>query len=430
MKLRFWEQFKGFVQKSSTGKKKHTYPHELSWAKRCDFFDKLAEKHGLAKSQCMTIAGQCTANGLFLKPSKENARSKEAISKLEDLNKQIHIRSLVFKTAKNMAQRGSFFWEKTWTPTFNVRSLPLQKWMEPAVIDSVLGVTRWRQAITYRDNPEWSSEDIVHFAWDVTDLSWPYGTSLLAGLDTEFETLGQLETDIKEYVHKTAAPKEVVSVYDKDFMGNEDDVSSVRSQFRNWSPGEQIVTNYPVNYTAGGVGDRKFESLDTTLGFLKEQIVDGTMVPPISKQYNATEASAKEMMPFFHANIIEPMQEIIAEKLADEVYKPYLESLGYSVKLCPEIEWEPPDADREETAKYYSDLVAAQIMPPEVAADALGFGDEYREWRLKEDKREMERMQAQKVMGGPSLPKQAQGGTVAAREQVRHKHTYVIDKYE
>jgi hypothetical protein len=371
----------------------------MTWLQRCSFYDKLAERHGLANSQCLTIAGQATANGIFLKPPKENERSKEAISKLEEFNKQIKIRSLIYNTVKNMALRGSYFWEKTWSPTFNVRAIPLQKFLEPAYIHPVAGVTKWRQVVSYADNPEWDATDIVHFPWNPTDETWPYGSSLLAGLDTEFETLAQLEIDIKNYTHKTASPKEVVSLYDKDYSSNDTDVSSVRSQFRNWSPGDSIVTNYPINYTAGGTGDRKFESLDSVLDFIKEQIVDGTMVPPISKQYNATEASAKEMMPFFHANLIEPMQEIIAAKLQEEVYKPYLESLGYSVKLCPDIEWEAPDADREETAAYYSALVTAQIMPPEVAADALGFGDEYRKWRKEQDKREMERMTAQAAFG-------------------------------
>jgi len=342
----------------------------------------------------MVIAGQCTANNIFLKPverdGEEYPRSKDATRKLEDLNKQIHIRSLTHNTAYHMALRGSYFWEKTWNPVFNVRSIPLQKYLEPAEIDSIEGVTRWRQNLPgVTSKPEWYAEEIVHFPWNRTDESWPYGTSLLSGLDTEFKTLAQLEVDIQEYTHKTASPKEVISLYDKDYRGSDSDVSAVRTQFRNWEPGEQIVTNYPVNYTAGGVGDRKFESLDSVLGFLKEQLVDGTMVPPISKQYNATEASAKEMMPFFHANIIEPIQEIITEKLTGDVYAPFLEHLGYSVKLCPEILWEPPDANREEDALYYSQLVASGIMPPEVAADALGFGDEYRRWRKEEDRREM-----------------------------------------
>jgi len=399
--LRLFERFKGFVDKYATSQKTRTHLYELIWNRRCDYYDRLALEHGLAKSQCMTIAGQCTANGVFLKPYEREGeaypRSQEAVRKLEEFNRTLHLRSLIHKTAYHMALRGSFFWEKTWTPTFNLRAIPQQKYIEPAEVDAVDGVTKWRQVMPNGRKVEWNSNELVHFAWNVTDESWPYGTSLLSGLGTEFDTLAQLETDIQAYTHKTASPKEVISLNDKDYRGNDDDVTAVRSQFRNWEPGEQIVTNYPVQYTAGGVGDRKFESLDSVLAFLKEQLVDGTMVPPISKQYNATEASAKEMMPFFHANIIEPIQEIITEKLTTDVYEPYLMDLGYSVKLCPEILWEPPDANRDENAAYYTSLVQAQIMPPSFAAEALGFGEEYALWRKEEDQRENERMQAAKL---------------------------------
>jgi hypothetical protein len=165
-------------------------------------------------------------------------------------------------------------------------------------------------------------------------------------------------------------------------------VSTIRSQFRKLTPGQTVVTNYPLTYEAGGTGNRDIANLDQVLMFVKDQLIDGLLVPPISKQYNATQASAKEMMPWARANLIEPMQRIIKRAIEQEIYKPYLMNLGYSVKLIPRLTWEPPDHNKEEDGEYWSALVTAGICPPRYAAEQLGIPvEEFDKWQEEEEAR-------------------------------------------
>ena len=246
--------------------------------------------------------------------------------------------------------------------------------------------------------------EVIHFPWNVSTLTWPYGMSLYVGLETEFQALAQMELDLQQYGHKTAFPKEVWSVGNDTFQAQDTDVASINTKVKTWEPGDSFVTNLPVALTQGGVGDRKIEGLDTTLNFYKDQIIDGLMIPPISKQYNATQASAKEMMPWAQANLIIPMQRIVKRTIEQEVYAPYLMNMGFSIRTVPRMLFEPPDAHKEEDATYYSQLVTAGIMPPLVAARELGFEEEFIKWDKEQQLRKQEEMQFQKQFGQPQGP--------------------------
>jgi len=154
------------------------------------------------------------------------------------------------------------------------------------------------------------------------------------------------------------------------------------------------VTSYPLNRIEAGTGGNRISDLHEVLDFLKDQCIDGLMVPPISKQWSSTMASAKEMMPWARANLITPMQRIIRRNAEREVYRPFLESLGYSVKVTPRMKWEPPDAHMDERVEVYATLVGAGIIDGEVAAEELGYGDKLDEMK----QRKLEREQLQKVM--------------------------------
>ena len=157
------------------------------------------------------------------------------------------------------------------------------------------------------------------------------------------------------------------------------------------------MTDYPTNYTAGGTGDREVKGLDKILDFLKDQCIDGLMVPPISKQWSSTMASAQEMMPWARTNLIAPMQRIIRRKVESEIYKPYLEDLGYSVKICPRLKFEPPDAHKEDDAEYWTKLVGAGICPPKYAATELGIPEEeFDQWQTEKEAKAQQLFQQQK----------------------------------
>ena len=151
------------------------------------------------------------------------------------------------------------------------------------------------------------------------------------------------------------------------------------------------------------------ENLGEILAFVKDQIVDGSMTAPVSKQYNSTQASLTEMAPIFRANLIAPLQRIIKRKIEHEVYRPLLMSKGFSVRVTPVLSFEAPDARRDEEALYYSTLVNAGIMPPEVAAKELGFEEEFLKWKKEKEAREEEMFQAGKL-NQPQQQNVEQGG--------------------
>ena len=398
------EKFKGFFAggaSQQTGKQK-LWRGEKSWLQRCKYYDAIYERHPLAKAQILTIAGQFMAEGVFTTPTERDGnpypRSEEAKLKCDDLNEQIGLDTMLYETAANMAKYGSCFWEKTTTPSWDVRLIPYQQGIEAAMIDDVGNVTYWRQVVNGKQTALWASQEICHFEWNPTTSSWPYGTSLLVGLDTEFATLEQLEYDVKEYMHKNAFPKELWQVGNGQFMPSIGEISNIRSKVKNWEPGEHFVTSYPIAREAGGTGDRKIESLHEVLNYLKDQCIDGLMVPPISRQWSSTEASAKEMMPWARANLIVPMQRLSKRIIEREVYRPYLEDVGFSVKTCPTLSFQPPDAHKDEDAEYYSKGVLAGYFPPKWVAKRLGVPEEeWDEWQKEEEQREEKQLERDKA---------------------------------
>lgn len=407
MKLKFWERFKGFWSKGTSTIPRPTKFQigEKTWRARCKHFDKIYTDHPLAKSQILTIAGQLMAEGVFTEAvtsdvKGEYPRAKEAKRKCDDLNEEIGLDVMLYETAVTMAKYGGCFWEKTWSPQFDVRIIPMQEAIEPAEQDPTGDITQWRQrGWTNQEIANWSSDEIIHFAWNITTASWPYGTSLLVGLDTEFKILEQLETDIKEHMHKTAFPNEIIQVGDKEYRPTDDDVLAIRTDVKNWEPGDRFVTSYAANRLPGGTGGSAISDLHEVLDFLKDQCIDGLMVPPISKQWSSTMASAREMMPWARANLIAPMQRIIRRKIEHEVYRPYLMDLGFSVKVTPKLKWEPPDAHMDERVEQYATLVGSGIITPEVAAEELGYGDKLEQMRRERLEKQQRFIQRQEVFG-------------------------------
>ena len=420
------EAFKGFFisTPSSSLQRKKFHLGENSWKDRCKHFDKMLELHPLAKSMAMTIAGQLTADGVFVEKTNTKTpheqRAEEAAELCRDLNKAIGMKTIIHQTSINMSKWGSCFWEQTFTPKFDVRIHPYQECIEPAEQEPTEGVTVWRQNDGYTEVARYqANKDLIHFPWNVTSNSYPYGTSLYVGLETEFDILEQLEIDIKEHMHHTAFPKELWQVGNGEFMPPPGDVASIRSDVRKWEPGESFVTSYPIKREAGGTGDKTISNLSEVLNFVKDQLIDGTMVPPISKQWSSTMASAQEMMPWCRANLIQPMQTIISYIIERYVYQPYIMDYGFSVKLTPEFKWEAPDAHKDEEAEYWALQVQSGIVPPEYAAMEQGFDmEKIKQMRNEQLKREAEQMQYAKQDFGVN-PKQGIKQKVKKEERIK-----------
>jgi len=377
---------------------------ERSWTQTCNKLDQMVETHGLAKQALETIAGQLTAEGVFLEAAynegPHQASAENAMDKCQELMDRIGMPLMFFDTATTVAKYGSCFWEKSLTPIFDVRVVPMQESMEPAEVDMLGTISKWRQNIKFASEtnaPTWTADQIVHFSWNVTSRSWPFGTSMLSGLDTEFEILDDMEQNAKDYQEKQAWPFTVTQLGDGTYQPTNAELAAAKSKLQSRNVGENIITTLPSKIESGGTGGRPLTEITQILNFTKDNIIDAVMVPPISKQYNSTEASAKEMMPWALANRIRPLQRLFAFKVENEVFKPYLESLGMSVKVCPKLKWEAPDAHKDEEAEYWGMLVQSGL-PQDYAWEQMGFDmDKIKKLRDEEASRQEEQMQLQKV---------------------------------
>jgi hypothetical protein len=112
------------------------------------------------------------------------------------------------------------------------------------------------------------------------------------------------------------------------------------------------------------------------------------------------------------ANLIVPMQRLFKRKLETEVYKPFLEGRGFSVKDCPSVSFADAEAHKVDAADYYTKLVATKIMPPRYAARKLGVPlEEFDAWMKEEEAKQQKMMdQKQQMADQKAQGEQAVGG--------------------
>lgn len=389
------EKFKGFWASGGTAStaQKKFYPGQFPYSERCRHYDELLDGNANAKSAVWSAAGRTLENGLFLVATDKYDRAIEAKERCEELNKRVDIETLIYNTIVQLLAHGSCFWEKSIDPIFDVRLIPNQESIVPLEADANGEVTKWGMNIVGGKGPTWGASEIVHFYWMRTSQSYPYGTSLFTGCETEIGILEQLELDIKEHMHRTAFPQVAIGVGNDKSKPTSTEVNEIRNSIKKWQPGEIHATSYELTQ-ANISGDRPIQNLGDVLEFCKDNLTDSFMISPISKLYNSTEASSKEMAKSENARMITPLQTLIGNIVEKEVYKPYLEWLGFSVRVVPEVMWENPDAENGEKATYWTQLVSAGVVPAEYAAEQLGFDlDKIEELRKKEQQRQLEQQQ-------------------------------------
>ena len=374
-------KFKGFFDHYPTGKKKKTYHlFDKGWQRRFEQYDKWTVEFPEIKSELLTIAGQVMADGVFLESAQskskgEYPRAENAKEWCEDVNRKIGLDVLIHETAYKLPKYGSVFWEKTWTPEFDIRLIPGQQYIKPLERLPTSEVTRWHQVIKGKQTAEWTKEQIIVFTWNEGAFT-PYGTSLLDGMDVYLEGLHDLINNVVEYMKKTAWPGNLFQIGDQEFHPMSSEVDAIRSKIKNFAPGDNYVTSFPIDHKVVGPATAEPRMLPDVLQFFKTGIIDGLMTVPVSMQNQRSLASAEEMGRQERANLILPFQRLLKRKIEREVYWPYLESEGFAFRVVPSLSFESPEAHRDEDALYYTALVNARIITREVAAKKLGFEPE------------------------------------------------------
>lgn len=347
------------------------------------------------KQAILSIAGQVVADGVFLVPAKRYNKEKnkwetypesiEAWLLCEKLNKKIQIKRFLNDISKKMVKYGSCFTEKTLNPFFNIRLVPNQKYMKPRWSKTTATLRGWE--LSKRYGTPWARygvDEVALFPWDV-DENAPYGTSLMVGLGTDLDSLKTIKKNVNKYVERQAFASNLIQVGDESFHPGPDDIDTITSKVKNRDPGEDLVTGYPINHKSVGPGRVESNMVPDFMEHVSTEIDDGLMIPPISRQVQATEASIVRVLENSRANLIIPIQEIIKSVMENEVYWPYLEDLGKSRRVVPDLMFESPEAGKNEAAAYYVQLVQNGIVTPEQAAEALNedYDEEY--WKRQEE---------------------------------------------
>jgi len=407
------EKFKASVATglyAGTPKRKIFYPGEHSWLHRCNHFDRLAEEYPLFNQSCLALAGMVMSQGVFLtaavnKQDETYKLAEEAVWRCDKFNRMVRVNSRMYQTVMRMAKYGGCFWEVTRTPKFDFRLAPSQEFIEPMLKDEVGNITRWRQIINGNVVAEWPAEPtdegtyLTLVAWNVTPNTWPYGSSIGVGSETELEALIKMETNAKDYMEKQAWPYEVLALGNENSTVLDSDYQTARTEWRNRKPGEGIATrNMPVNIIPGGTGSSPIRELSVLCQLMKDNAHDGLMVAPISKLYNATEASAKVLTKHIMTTLGQPIQWLLKEAYEENVLKPYLEGSGFSMKSCPNVVFESPDVHKEEEGEYWVGLVAAKIQTPQQACEHLGLEYDEEAWKQKEAE-QLEQMKVESEEG-------------------------------
>jgi len=396
----FLEAFKSVPQHSVDSPISFT---QFDFEEYSDTMSRYYNEFPKVKQAILSIAGQVVADGIFLVPAKrynkdaerwENySESVEGWLQCEKINKKIQIKRFLNDVSKRMVKYGTCFTEKTFDPFFDIRLMPNQKYMKPRWSTAGNRLNGWDLGKKWgQPIATFNTSQIAMFPWDV-DENTPYGTSLMVGLGTDLDSLKTIKRNTNAYVERQAYASNLMQVGDAEFHPGPDDIDAITSKVKNRQPGEDLVTGYPINHKSIGPGQVESNLVPEFMDQVSREIDDGLMMPPISLQVQATEASITKVLENTRANLIIPIQEIIKSVMENEVYWPYLEDLGYSRRVVPDLMFEAPEAGKNEIAAYYVQLVQNEIVTPAQAAEALNenYDEEY--WKQREEKEQQSQQQ-------------------------------------
>lgn len=435
---RISENYKAAFDKTGTSKpqRKIYNLNENSWASRYKHYSKLREAYPLFDKACLGLAGLVMSQGIFHKPAvKKNDETyglaEEACWRADQFRDKRYVNSKLFNTIDAIAFSGSCFWELSDNETFDFRIPPLQEYIEPYKANDQGEITDWRQVINGSTKAEWTSDQLKLISFRPTTATWPFGNGLGVGLETEMEMLVDMETSVKDYSEKAAWPYEILALGDKDSMVADSDYSTARTEWKNRKPGEGIACrNMAVDIKAGGTNSAPIRELAAICEFMKDNVHDGLVVPPVSKLYNSTEASAKELRKQVMDIIGQPLQWLLKEHYEQDILKAFMIQQGYSVKSCPAAMFEAPDVHKKEEGEYWVSLVNAKIQSPLQACDHMDLEYDENYWKQEEQK-QME-FQKQKLEATPKeegeSPKQREGKSFKVTElfpEAEHKRDII-----
>jgi hypothetical protein len=388
---------------------------EYSWKDRCKHYDEITNDYSLAKIAPFTLAGLTTAQGVYFQPAKNKVNDQDkptpsgldqdAFDEVELFKRDQQVNSKFYETTWRAAKYGGCFWEITFDPVFGFRLPPMQENIEPKEADAQGTITKWRQVNNSGvEIVEWTSDELVLVPFlGVTTETWPFAPSIFMGTETELEMLTGVEESAKDYSVKQAWPYEVLQVGSREDPVSDGEYNQARTEWRNRKPGEGIVTSVPTDIKPGGTGSSPIRDLAVLCELMKDNVQDSVMIAPISKLYNSTEASAKEMTKHIMSVLGQPWQWQISSYFEQYILKPWIVASGYSVRSCPQVVFESPDVHKKEEGEYWTSLVQSKIQTPQQACDHLGleYDQVYWDAQLKQQQEQFKQQLDAKAQANP-----------------------------
>jgi len=212
----------------------------------------------------------------------------------------------------------------------------------------------------------------AEFSWNITSNSWPYGTSLLMGIGSTIEIIGHLINALDGYYENAAWPCGLFGIGKDVDKPSNDELQAIVGKIRNRSPSEQFATQYDITYQVIGPAQGETRILGDVLQFLKDRLVDGLLVAPISKMQQRTVASAEINDDNTFQAVVIPIQRLLKRVIERQVYWPYLKKHGFGAANVPSLSLTPPNKGRNMDAQFFISLVAANLISREAAARELG----------------------------------------------------------
>ena len=318
-----------------------------------DKYDQIYRDRCEVSAALLYLAGHTVSRGYVtipINPTDQTALKAKILC--DNYARSIDLDFMVYTGTIELLKHGTLFLENLILDKklVSTRVFPWQSEIQPSKMRSDGEFTKYRQVrqgmkVTKGDKEvSWTDKEIITLRMPPIDKDG-FGSSLVGPVTSTLNIKAQLFKDIAEYMKKTVWPKEKWTLGTDADKVDKPTVDDVRSKVENWEAGEVFVSNFKADYQACGVGPVESRMFPELINTVNNSAVDGLMVPPVSYQRNATEASAREMSNSLRIALVQPIQRLWKRCIEGQLFKLLLEGEGILPEFTPQISFTPPTED-------------------------------------------------------------------------------------
>jgi len=352
----------------ASGKKQRLYLGEVNRRALWQELDQLYMNRAEVSSAVLAGAGYVVGGGILIEAAKQRKETKGDVVAAREIcdqfSRDAHLETMIHEGSIWALLHGTVLTQKNWVGgrLASLRVFPWQDCVEPKErLKDTNEITKWRQVDrrTGVEVDDYDADEIVRVSLPPLDDDG-FGTGIIMSLRGLLSLRASMDADSKDYLHKSALPKEILTAGSPEQPVGKEEQSNLYAKAKTWRPGEIFVANYPVNYKAGGVGDVESAIWPSMMKTTQDRCVDGVIVPPTSYLRSATEASARAMLIHVRIALTQPLQQLWKAKIESEVFTPLLEGEGFDdPTVVPSLTFMPP-TDAELSERWKRIIMAKQ----------------------------------------------------------------------